>query len=67
MHSLTEENYLKAIFCISQQSLVKITPTSIAEVMGINAASVVDMIKKLSEKKLIIYEKNKTLEGAFPI
>ncbi len=67
MHSLTEENYLKAIFCISQQSLVKITPTSIAEVMGINAASVVDMIKKLSEKKLIIYEKNKgaklTIQG----
>ncbi len=35
--------------------------------MGINAASVVDMIKKLSEKKLIIYEKNKgaklTIQG----
>src|SRR5258705_9718231 len=57
MNSLTEENYLKAIYRLSQRSSRKITPTAIAEAMSVNAASVVDMIKKLSEKKLISYDK----------
>lgn len=59
MHSLTEENYLKAIYRLSQKGLDKITPTALAEEMSINAASVVDMIKKLSDKKLINYDKQK--------
>ncbi len=57
MHSLTEENYLKAIFRLAQKENTKITPTAIAEAISVNAASVVDMIKKLSEKKLISYDK----------
>lgn len=59
MHSLTEENYLKAIFRLSQKGLDKTTPTALAEEMRINAASVVEMIKKLSDKKLISYDKQK--------
>lgn len=59
MHSLTEENYLKAIYRLSQKGLDKITPTALAEEMSINAASVVEMIKKLSDKKLISYDKRK--------
>lgn len=59
MHSLTEENYLKAIYRLSQRGSDKITPTALAEEMSINAASVVDMIKKLSDKKLMIYDKQK--------
>ena len=59
MHSLTEENYLKAIYSLSQKGLDKITPTALAEEMSINAASVVDMIRKLSDKKLISYDKPK--------
>jgi len=61
-HSLTEENYLKAIYRISQKADTKITPTAIAEEMNVNAASVVDMIKKLNEKALIGYEKSKGVE-----
>lgn len=59
MHSLTEENYLKAIYRLSQKGSDKITPTALAEEMSINAASVVDMIKKLSDKKVISYDKQK--------
>ena len=59
MRSLTEENYLKAIYRISINGKIKITPTAIADVMGVSAASVIDMIKKLSEKKLISYNKIK--------
>jgi len=59
MSSLTEENYLKAIYRISQDGSSKITPTSIADALKVNAASVVDMIKKLAEKKMISYDKSK--------
>ncbi len=59
MNSLTEENYLKGIFRISQKKDIKITPTAIADELNVNAASVVDMIKKLTEKKLITYDKVK--------
>ena len=59
MHSLTEENYLKTIYRLAQVEGSKITPTSIAEGVNVNAASVIDMIKKLTEKKLISYDKIK--------
>ncbi|HKG69961.1 MAG TPA: metal-dependent transcriptional regulator [Segetibacter sp.] len=57
--TLTEENYLKAIYRLSLNGDNKITPTAIAEEISVNAASVVDMIKKLTEKDLIIYDKVK--------
>ncbi len=59
MHTLSEENYLKAIYNLDKQGLTKITPTAISESLGNNPASVVDMLKKLVEKKLLQYEKSK--------
>ncbi len=59
MQTFSEENYLKIIYNLDKQGLKKITPTAIAEALNNNPASVVDMIKKLSEKKLIQYEKTK--------
>jgi DtxR family Mn-dependent transcriptional regulator len=57
MNSATEENYLKVIYRLSQKGGGKVTPTAIADGMKVNAASVVDMLKKLVEKKLISYDK----------
>ena len=59
MQTLSEENYLKIIYHLDKQGLKKITPTAIAEALNNNPASVVDMIKKLVEKKLLQYEKTK--------
>lgn len=59
MNTLSEENYLKAIFRLSHKSDEKISPTAIAGTLGNNAASVVDMIRKLGEKQLIEYDKKK--------
>jgi DtxR family Mn-dependent transcriptional regulator len=56
MHSLSEENYLKAIFNLSTDES-KVTPTAIAEALSNNPASVIDMIRKLTEKELIEYNK----------
>lgn len=57
--SRTEENYLKAIFQLCEQSDNPASTNAIAQVMQTAAASVTDMIKKLSKKKLIHYQKHK--------
>lgn len=57
MNSLTEENYLKAIYKLIEQSTEAISTNAIAEKMSTKAASVTDMLKKLSDKKLINYQK----------
>jgi DtxR family Mn-dependent transcriptional regulator len=62
MYTLSEENYLKSIYRLAQQSNFKITPTAITESLGNNPASVVDMIRKLTEKQLIEYDKKKGVE-----
>lgn len=60
-HSQTnsEENYLKVIYHLGNEGKTKISPTAIAEALNNNPASVVDMLKKLVDKKFIQYEKSK--------
>lgn len=57
MHSYTEENYLKAIYRLSSKTDKGVSTNSIAERMETKASSVTDMLKKLSDKKLINYKK----------
>lgn len=59
MYTLSEENYLKAIYRLAQEKGRKITPKGISDALGNNPASVVDMIRKLVEKELIDYDKKK--------
>jgi DtxR family transcriptional regulator, Mn-dependent transcriptional regulator len=56
MLSYTEENYLKAIYRLSEGGVRAVLTNEIAETMNTKAASVTDMIKKLSTKELISYE-----------
>lgn len=55
----TEENYLKAIYKANEKSGQSANTNAIAAYMNTSAASVTDMMKKLSLKDLIIYEKYK--------
>src|SRR5436190_11779152 len=57
MLSLTEENYLKAIYHLSDAGASSVSTNSLAEAMQTKAASVTDMIKKLSIKELINYQR----------
>lgn len=57
MLSLTEENYLKAIYHLSHDGTKGVSTSEIADAMQTRAASVTDMIKRLSSKGLISYEK----------
>lgn len=57
MLSLTEENYLKAIYHLSDGGAKSVLTNELAEAMRTKPASVTDMVKKLSAKKLITYER----------
>jgi len=59
MYTFTEENYLKAIYKISESNHSKASTTAIAAELDIPPSSVTDMVKKLSAKELIDYEKHR--------
>ena len=62
MLSITEENHLKAIFHLSSDGNKDVSTNAIADSLKTKAPSVTDMLKKLSEKKLVSYKK---YQGSF--
>lgn len=56
MISLTEENYLKAIFHLEAEN-PKVSTNRLSAYLGTQAASVTDMLQKLSGKNLLTYKK----------
>lgn len=59
MFTLSEENYLKTIYHLELETNKGISTNAIAEKLATKASSVTDMIKKLSEKEVVIYKKYK--------
>jgi DtxR family Mn-dependent transcriptional regulator len=57
MLSFTEENYLKAIYHLSNDGSQGVTTNMIADHLSMRAASVTDMIKKLATKEVVNHEK----------
>jgi DtxR family Mn-dependent transcriptional regulator len=57
MYTHTEENYLKTIFHLSGNQEEAVSTNALAESLCTKASSVSDMLKKLSQKKLIHYVK----------
>ena len=57
--SKSEENYIKAIFTLSERHGVPVATNAIARRLETTAPSVSDMLKKLAEKGFIEYEKYK--------
>lgn len=57
MFSQSEENYLKAIYHLGITSVNGVSTNAIAKKLSTKASSVTDMIKKLAEKKVLIYKK----------
>lgn len=60
--SLVEENYLKAIYHLSENQEMGVSTNAIAEVLETKPASVTDMIRKLSEKNVVDYQKYKGVQ-----
>jgi len=57
MFTLSEENYLKAIYHLEADSKKGISTNAIAKSLETKASSVTDMVKKLSEKEVVLYKK----------
>ncbi|NNF20808.1 MAG: metal-dependent transcriptional regulator [Saprospiraceae bacterium] len=59
MATRTEEDYIKAIFKITEKNQGSANTNAIAKHLSTSAASVTDMLKRLSEKEYFHYEKYK--------
>ena len=55
--TISEENYLKVIYHLSLVSPKGISTNAIAGMLNTKASSVTDMMKKLSDKELVTYQK----------
>lgn len=55
--TISEENYLKAIYHLTQLMPKGVNTNAIAALLDTKASSVTDMLKKLSEKELVTYQK----------
>lgn len=67
MITLTEENYIKAIYHLSKQGVEMVNTNAIADALQTKASSVTDMLKKLADKGYADYIKyqgvNLTVQG----
>lgn len=57
MFTQSEENYLKAIFQLQEETEGGISTSSLSEKLATKAASVTEMLKRLSDKELVNYQK----------
>ena len=64
--SYTEENYLKAIYHLSEGGIHEVSTNALSDEMQTKPATVSDMIRKLAKKKVISYEKYRGVNIAEP-
>ena len=57
--TFAEENYIKAVYHLHNQDGRPVSTNALADEMQTTAASVSDMLKKLSQKKVVYYQKYK--------
>jgi len=57
MYTSSEENYLKAIYHLSHATNKGVSTNAIAKKLKTKASSVTDMVKKLADKKVLVYKK----------
>jgi DtxR family Mn-dependent transcriptional regulator len=59
LHSFTEENYLKAIYKLQETNGEVVATSALANLLGVHAPSVTDMLKRMAGKKLVNYQKSR--------
>ncbi|GGG35703.1 metal-dependent transcriptional regulator [Bizionia arctica] len=57
MITLTEENYIKAIYHLSKHGKEMVSTNALADSMNTKASSATDMVKKLADKLYVNYKK----------
>ncbi len=58
----SEENYLKTLYKLSNKELKKVNNTALAKELGLNPATVLEMVRKLSAKKQVKLMPDKSIQ-----
>lgn len=58
----SEENYLKALFKLSSKQVKKVNNIALAKELDLNPATVLEMVRKLSDRKLVQLQADKTIQ-----
>ncbi|PQJ21159.1 metal-dependent transcriptional regulator [Tenacibaculum sp. SG-28] len=57
MYSQSEENYIKTVYYLATDKNKWVSTNAIAKKINSKASSVTDMLKKLADKKVVVYKK----------
>jgi len=57
-----EENYLKELYKLSHKEIKKVNNIALAKAMGLNPATVLEMVRKLAERKLVELAQDKSIQ-----
>lgn len=57
-----EENYLKALYKLSHKEIKKVNNIALAKTLDLNPATVLEMVRKLADKKLLQLLPDKTIQ-----
>lgn len=57
----SEENYLKALYKLEHKVVKKVNNTALAKLMGLNPATVLEMVRKMAKAGLVKVEADKSL------
>src|SRR4030095_2362403 len=58
----SEENYLKTLFKLENQKDKKVNNTALAKALNLNPATVLEMIRKLAERKMVQLKPDKSIQ-----
>lgn len=58
---LIEENYLKELYKLTQKEIKKVNNIALAKAMDLNPATVLEMVRKLVEKKMVELQADKSI------
>ncbi len=58
----SEENYLKTLFKLESQKDKKVNNTALAKALSLNPATVLEMVRKLTERKLVQLKPDKSIQ-----
>jgi DtxR family Mn-dependent transcriptional regulator len=58
----SEENYLKTLYKLTHRQIKKVNNIALAKELGLNPATVLEMIRKLANKKLVKVQSDKTIQ-----
>ena len=58
----SEENYLKTLFKLENQKGKKVNNTALSKALGLNPATVLEMVRKLADRKMVQLKPDKSIQ-----